>query len=372
MRIAFYAPLKAPGHPVASGDREIARALVDALRRRGHAVAVASHLRTFDRRGDASRQRRLGAIGERVARRLVARYAKRDERPDLWFTYHLHHKAPDVVGPAVCRALRIPYVVAEASVAGKQRDGAWSVGYAQALAALRAADGVVSLNPVDVEGVRAAVPDGTLLESLPPFVDVDALRSLASAREVSTHARVRLVTVAMMREGAKLASYRLLADALARIGDARWELAIAGDGEARRDVEQAFARFDASRVRFAGALDRGGVARLLCAADLFVWPAIDEAFGMALLEAQAFGLPVVAGRSGGVSAVVDDGTAGLLPRYGDAAAFAAAMRRLIEDDALRSAMGRAALARVRERHDVAPASARLDAFLARVRARRAC
>jgi glycosyltransferase involved in cell wall biosynthesis len=176
----------------------------------------------------------------------------------------------------------------------------------------------------------------------------------------------------MMREGAKLASYRLLADALAGIEDARWEIVIAGDGEGRRDVERSFARFGAGRVRFTGALDRTGVAQLLSTSDLFVWPAIDEAFGMALLEAQALALPVVAGRSDGVSAIVDDGATGLLPRYGDAAAFAAAVRRLIEDEALRRAMARAACAYASDRHDVASAALRLDAFLARVRARRPC
>ena len=56
MRIAFYAPLKAPDHPTASGDRLIAGLLVRALARAGHEVVIVSRLRTFDGAGDRRRQ----------------------------------------------------------------------------------------------------------------------------------------------------------------------------------------------------------------------------------------------------------------------------------------------------------------------------
>src|SRR5207249_1444990 len=113
-------------------------------------------------------------------------------------------------------------------------------------------------------------------------------------------ARARLITVAMMRPGAKLASYRLLADALAQVASPPWELIIVGDGRARPEVEGAFARFDPGQIRLVGCKDAPAVTAWLRASDVFVWPAIDEAFGMALIEAQACGLPVVAGDGGGV------------------------------------------------------------------------
>ena len=47
MRIAFYAPLKSPDHPVPSGDRQMARLLVAALRHAGHDVEIASELRSY-------------------------------------------------------------------------------------------------------------------------------------------------------------------------------------------------------------------------------------------------------------------------------------------------------------------------------------
>ena len=130
MKVAFYAPMKPTDHPVPSGDRAMGQSLLRALRSAGHETFVASRFRSFDGRGNATRQERLQALGHRLAARLVRRLRHPAARPDLWFTYHLHHKAPDWLGPAVSHALDIPYVVAEASVAAKQSRGAWAVGYA--------------------------------------------------------------------------------------------------------------------------------------------------------------------------------------------------------------------------------------------------
>jgi glycosyltransferase involved in cell wall biosynthesis len=365
MRIAFYAPLKAPDHPVPSGDRQIARSLLGALAAGGHDVSLAARFRSFDARGDRERQARLRGIGERMARRVIARFG--DAPPDLWFTYHVHHKAPDLLGPAATRALDIPYVVAEASTAPKQRGGRWADGHADALAAIRAADTIVFLNPADVPEVRRARGAEAPFDMLAPFIDVAAFMGNARTprRDRPSDAVPRLATVAMMRDGAKLASYRTLATALERLRDAHWELAIVGDGPARAAVEDAFAPL-AARVRFLGARSAAGVAALLRQSDVFVWPAVDEAIGIVFLEAQACGVPVVGANLPGVAAVVAAEHSGLLAPPGDADAFAAATRRLIVDPLLRGRMARNAFGHVRLRHDLPLAAARLDAILRRV------
>ena len=361
MRIAFYAPLKAPDHPVPSGDRAIARGLLDALRRAGHAVDVASRLRSYDGAGDAQRQARLARIGERVARRLLARYA-RGTAPQLWFTYHLHHKAPDHVGPAVSRALGIPYVVAEASVAPKQRGGRWAAGYAAAHAAIRQADTIVFLNPSDVPEVQRARGTDARFAMLAPFIDVARFAGAGARKPRPADRLPRIVAVAMMRDGAKLASYRLLADALARLPDVAFALTLVGDGTARAAVEAAFAPL-APRVRYAGECPPDAIASIFREGDLFAWPAIDEAIGIAFLEAQACGLPVVGADTPGVAGVVAAGRSGLLVPPGDAAAFAAAVGRLLVDPALRTRMAAHAFRHVRAHHDVAAASRALDAIV---------
>src|SRR5918911_2004820 len=203
MRIAFYASLKPPDHPVPSGDREIARLFLDAMRRAGHEPIVASRLRSFDGAGDAVWQARITARAQQTAERLVRRWRERpDERPALWFTYHLYYKAPDWFGPQISAALGIPYVVAEASHAIKRAAGPWAIGHAAVEQALRRADAVIGLNSADRDGVLPLLRDPGRWVALPPFLDAAAYAA-HPARSAETP---RLIAVAMMRPGDKLAS----------------------------------------------------------------------------------------------------------------------------------------------------------------------
>ena len=107
-----------------------------------------------------------------------------------------------------------------------------------------------------------------------------------------------------MRTRDKLDSYRVLAKALVLLKDRPWRALLVGDGPARAEVEALMAPLNEGgheRVRFAGALPREALPALYAGADLYLWPAINEAYGMTFLEAQAAGLPVVAGRTGGVA-----------------------------------------------------------------------
>lgn len=360
MRIAFYAPLKPPDHPTPSGDRRIGRLLMQALALAGHDVFLASRFRSRDDGRRPGRAERLAKVGARLAQRLIRRLSQ--DPPDLWFTYHLYYKAPDHLGPTVARRFGVPYVVAEASVANKR---AGLPGHDAALAALAAADLAICLNPADEAGVRPHLRPGAGLLALAPF-----LERAPSAISRKPNEPPRILTVAMMRPGDKLSSYRLLAEALAEVADRGWTLCVAGDGSARAEVEAAFARFG-DRVEFLGLCDEAALARLYRVADFLAWPAINEAFGMALLEAQAAGLPVVAGDCGGVSAIVRDGVTGLTPPVGDVDAFADRLRLMLDQPALRQSFGRAAREAVAAEHLIATAAERLSAGLEAVAARRA-
>src|SRR5260370_33312640 len=307
MRVAFYSPLKPPDHLVPSGARRVAQLFLDALRTAGHQPFVASRLRSYDGIGDQRRQMRLRAVARGSAERLLRGWWQEPQAaPELWFTYHLYYKAPDWLGPAISTALGIPYVVAEASYAPKRADGPWQLGHRAVAEALRRADAVLGLNPADRDCVLPLLQEPERWIALPPFLDA---RRYGRARVSHLATGPRLIAVAMMRPGDKLASYRLLGAALARLLDLPWSLEIFGDRPARADVEAALAPLG-TRVRYRGALDEAAVAMALAEADLFVWPAINEAFGMALLEAQASGLPVVAGASGGVGGIVVNGLTG--------------------------------------------------------------
>src|ERR1051325_2485204 len=200
MRIAFYAPLKQADHPVPSGDREIARLLLAALRRAGHEPFVASRMRSFDGAGDAEHQARIAALSQRTAERLLRRWLEQPEAaPELWFTYHLYYKAPDWLGPPVSAALGIPYVVAEASYAAKRATGPWADGHRAVERALRRADAVIGLNSADRDGVLPLLRDPGRWVALPPFLDM----AVYPARESCTAGGAsRLISGAMMGHGA--------------------------------------------------------------------------------------------------------------------------------------------------------------------------
>lgn len=367
MRIAFYAPLKPPTHPHPSGDRRMARLLMRALRLAGHDVALASAFRAYDRAGDAEVQAGIAAKGARIAATLIRRWQKqpRGKRPQAWVTYHLYHKAPDYLGPAVSAALGIPYVVIEPSVAPKRKGGAWALGYDAALAAIGKADAALCLTTVDPEFVRPALKRGARLERLRPFLDGAPYARAAARRAGRTNDPPLLLAVGMFRPGDKLDSYRLLAQALARIADRPWRLLVVGDGSEKRAVKQAFAPLK-PRVRYLGQADARAMPAIYAACDLYVWPAVREAYGMAMLEAQAAGLPVVAGLGVGVGDVVANGTTGMLVASDDRDALARAAAALLDDPALRRRMGKAAMKNVQKHHDLATAARQLDRVLKRV------
>ena len=257
------------------------------------------------------------------------------------------------------RALGIPYVLVEASHAPRRAHGATRPGHRAVERALAAADLVLTVNPRDAAGVRARLHPGARQAWLPPFIDVAPFIAVARAANDPP----LLLSVGMMRTRDKLESYRVLAEALRRLSDRRWQALLVGDGRERAAVEALMAPLG-ERVRFAGARPHADLPALYGKADLYLWPAINEAYGMAFLEAQAAGLPVVAGRTGGVPAVVADGVTGLLSPVGDAAAFADAVARLLDDPARRSAMGAAARRRVASQHDERAAARALASALA--------
>ncbi|HEX9395474.1 MAG TPA: glycosyltransferase family 4 protein [Burkholderiales bacterium] len=350
MRIAFYAPLKPPTHATPSGDRKVAALLMEALGRAGQRVELVSTFRSFDGDGDAARQSALKSQGETLAQRLASQWhdAPRGERPDLWFTYHLYYKAPDWLGPAVSTALGIPYVVAEPSFAPKRAGGPWSLGHEAAEAGIRRADLVICPTHDDVACVERLTTKDKIM-FLPPFLDVEPYRSAAQKRD-QHRARLAaergldpaapwIMVAAMMRPGDKLASYRELARALGEIKDLVWRLVVAGDGPARAEVEAELEAAVPGRACFLGTLAQRRLAEVFAACDLKVWPAVNEAYGMALLEAQAAGLPVASCALRGVPDVVMDGRTGLLAPPGDPAALARHVRALLLDEERRRALG---------------------------------
>jgi glycosyltransferase involved in cell wall biosynthesis len=309
--------------------------LFEALQTTGMSVDVAARLRSRVGDGNVLQQVRLAEMGTKLAGRLLRQYQSGFRaRPDVWFTYHLYYKAPDWIGPIVANALDIPYVVAEASFAPKRATGPWAQSHLAVETALRQADAVFSLNRNDIECLRDVCSKASL-HYLPPFTHVENW-TVANRADIDPK-RVQLVTMAMMRDGDKLRSYEMLADTLGeltRTGIANWHLTVLGDGPARARVEKLFAAkaIANDQLTFAGLCTPEQARAFFQKSDLFVWPAINEAFGMALLEAQSAGLPVLAGDVGGVSGIVANGETGWLAEGGNARAFRDQLANCLQRD----------------------------------------
>ncbi len=360
----------------------MARQLVSALRFAGHTVDVASTFRSFD--GNPARQDAVRDIAEAEADRIVRDYRARSEsrRPEVWFTYHLYYKAPDWIGPRASRALGLGYVIAEASYAPKRANGPWASGHEAVANALGAADSVLALAERDIPCIRPLLRAGAELLRLPPFLDPaadadgvsgDADRDSRRAALVERHAldgaKSWLLAVAMMRQGDKLQSYRLLSRALAMLPGDDWQLVIVGDGAARADVRAEFSCFGSTgrggRVAWLGELAAPGLRHVYAACDVLVWPGVNEAYGMTFLEAQAAGLPTVAGDAGGVREVIRGGETGILVDENDCDTLAKAVRGLLDDPVRRRDMGRRGRKFVRDERSLITASGIIDRAVVR-------
>lgn len=111
----------------------------------------------------------------------------------------------------------------------------------------------------------------------------------------------------------------------------KFKLIIVGDGYLRQELEsEALRLLPAKSVVFLG--QRGDLATMLAAMDVFVLPSSWEGFGIILAEAMYMGVPVVTTCDGGGTAeVVQEGEGGLLVPYGDMSALGNAILQLLLD-----------------------------------------
>jgi glycosyltransferase involved in cell wall biosynthesis len=130
-------------------------------------------------------------------------------------------------------------------------------------------------------------------------------------------------------------------------------------------VTRALAAID-DRIHWLGAQDIGSLPPIYAACDLYLWPAVKEAFGMAFVEAQASGLAVVTGNSRGVSGVVNAPDCGVLVEPDNPAAFAAEVAKLLDDPQKRLAMALRAQQYCHEHHGLSGGASALNQVLKQV------
>jgi len=145
---------------------------------------------------------------------------------------------------------------------------------------------------------------------------------------------------------------------------------IAGEGPERGDLEAQIAGAALqARIALPGWTDR--VAEFLSPSDIFVLPSFQEDFPLAVLDAMASGMPIVASAIDGPKDFLIDGRTALLVPPDDSQALANALARLINDNSLRESLGRAARAEAEQCYSFPAIGHRLAAALENVMARRA-
>jgi len=145
-----------------------------------------------------------------------------------------------------------------------------------------------------------------------------------------------------------------------------WRCHLVGDGPDRAMLEALAARLGiADRVVFHGACERAAVHALFASVDVSVAPSVPTADGrregipVVLMEAAAWGLPLVASRLSGIPEIVRDDETGLLAAPRDAAGLEAALARLASEPKTRQRLGSAARRRVEEDFQLSHNVARL-------------
>jgi glycosyltransferase involved in cell wall biosynthesis len=162
---------------------------------------------------------------------------------------------------------------------------------------------------------------------------------------------VELLTVATLNPGK---GHEILLQALSAVRDSIWRLTCAGsltrDPATAARVRTTAARLRlGDRVSFVGDLDPLALAACYDRADVAVLATYQETYGMAVAEALAYGLPIVATMTGAIPDLVGD-DAGLLVPVGDARALTAALERVLGDSSLRARLAEGA----RRRRDRLP------------------
>jgi glycosyltransferase involved in cell wall biosynthesis len=362
-KIAFFAPLKPPDHPIPSGDRQMARMFLSALGRAGYDTMLASRAVLYSKRHGEEHLALRKNLAHSESIRLLSEFEDSGWRPDLWFSYHPYDKSPDWLGEEICERLSIPFVAAEPCKTGQGPNGEWLPWRAESKRIIAKAAMNLVMTHSDLEFVSGFVPPERIAW-FDPFIDVDAIEASRVADDPwSPGSGVRLLAVGMMRPGAKIESYGVLSSALHQIGDLFWKLVIVGGGPEEPKVRSLFEDFPPGRVIFAGERPAGEVLTLMGMADALAWPGCREAYGMVYLEAASRGVPAVALKNMGVPRVVEDGRTGLLAEPADAENYALCLRRIIADAELRTELGKGARAFVENERSGAAAALRLRQIL---------
>ena len=123
-------------------------------------------------------------------------------------------------------------------------------------------------------------------------------------------------------------------------------------GDVAGFIQRAEAKGLGDRVLFAGRVEESEKWQYLHHSDFFCLPSRAEGQPIAIIEAMAVGLPIIAYAVGSILEMIETGKSGLVLPVGDKAALAEAIARIAGEAGLRQHMGMQAQQTARKRHNI--------------------
>ena len=353
MKIAYYMPFKPMGHRNPSGDLIIGTEIYEYLKLQGAEIHLVSKFRC---RWLYLKPHLWPLLLLEILRVL---YICKKNRPDIWLTYHSYYKAPDIIGSVCCKILGVPYVIFQGIYSTKRRKSVKTVvGFHLNRFALLQARCIFTNKKSDRLNLERLVPSERV-HYIPPGLHPQEFHYNSGARErirreLLVNGQVVIMTAAMFRPGVKTEGLLTTISSCQHLVDRGFNilLIIAGDGSTRQRLENTAVKALNEKAIFLGKLERETLADYYSSADIFAFPGIEESLGMVYLEAQACRLPVVAYGDWGAKEAVRDSETGLLSPAAEQQGFTDNLQRLVDDETLRKKMGLAAMAYVRENHNI--------------------
>jgi glycosyltransferase involved in cell wall biosynthesis len=312
------------------------RFLAETLRRRGHDVEVISL---------EGKPYPLGLL-DNLRRRLIARLTGR--RWDLLLQDELCHPSLLRLNRKIRARRQMPIVAIVHQVLCRQpRRRLLNLAYSWGERHyLRTTDGLLCVSRFNRDMARHLIGRDCPMQVAPP--GGDRLGRIPSAQAIVERSRAAgPLELLFIGNLSPVKGLHPLLESIAPLPAHMWRLTVAGSlaadrGHARRILGWSARRGLDSQVRFTGLMDAENLRMLYTAGQVLVMPFAHEGFGIAALEAMAFGLPVIASGSGGVREFVRHAENGFLVAAGDLAAVRRHLELLYHDRSRLAGMGQAA------------------------------
>lgn len=204
----------------------------------------------------------------------------------------------------------------------------------RSLAALQAADALVSIGPFTERGFRRIYPEAPRIVTIPNGIDLETYERAASRPPGLDPAIQPSRYLLFLGRLAQRKGVDVLLDAVAQVPpNGTVQLVVAGEGDERAELEARMRRLKLEdRVRFAGRVEGEQKIYLLQNALATVMPSrVWEAFPLVVLETYAAGRGIIGSAVPGIVDLVQDGKTGMLFADEDAGALAGLLRPLFAD-----------------------------------------